>query len=418
MAVLASATGSQASAADAPSSAERRAIMRLIAENWRETQGADGFLPYGFDFLADRATDDPASSGYIIREAGTFHGWAKYYRFSGDDRYREPIRRGIEELARRSIPVGKSRTQAWLEATRILSVPVGRMTLAAALKRSGLLYRPTGPGKLVSADGRYETARAGTTALALLAELAYSQTSGDDRFADLRSSWLDGLLMLQIPGGGFRESPTSIEDSEYYNGEAWLALAVYADLHRNDRRVLRALTEIDRALMQRYGEHPSTWFYSWGAMAAAERWRTTADRRFLDFVRQQTQVVVLRFEKQPLPDDNNCAAMEGLATALGLMAKAGDEDSELAQRVRAYLSREVSKLPRLQIPIGETRMPLGGDAYFASPRLARFGGAFLLGVFQPVTRVDAALHCLSALMLIDEQVRLDPGPRAPASMKR
>lgn len=91
----------------------------------------------------------------------------------------------------------------------------------------------------MSADGRYSGAWAGATALALLAELAYSQASGDDRFADLRSAWLEGLLALRIPGGGFRELPTSIAAADYLNGEAWLALAVYADMHPNEENVGR-----------------------------------------------------------------------------------------------------------------------------------------------------------------------------------
>jgi hypothetical protein len=59
---------------------------------------------------------------------------------------------------------------------------------------------------------------AGTVALALLAELVYANASGDNRFADLRSAWLQGLLSLRIPGGGFRQTPVSIDDADYYNG--------------------------------------------------------------------------------------------------------------------------------------------------------------------------------------------------------
>lgn len=379
--------------------------MRLVAENWRESQAADGFLPYGFDFLEDRATDHPTTGGYIVREAGTFHVWAKYYRFSGDDRYRDALRRGIDALGRRSIPIGKSRTQGWLEATRILSVPIGRRTLGAALGKFGLLYRPVGTGKVVSADGSYRETWAGATALALLAELTYSQASGDDRFAGLRSAWRDGLLALRIPGGGFRESATSIEDSDYDTGEAWLALAVYADLHRDDRRVREALADIDRALMERSAAEHSTWLYSWGAMAAAQRWRTTGDPIYREFLERQAEFFVARFERQPGADDNNCGQMEGLAAALGVMNESGDRGSSLALRVGAQLSREATKLPRLQIPVGRTQLALGGHSYLVAPSLARFGGAFLSGLFEPVMRIDAAAHCVSAMMLMDQAER-------------
>ena len=417
-AVLATATASQSLAADPLASVERQAMMRFVADSWRDAQRADGFLPYGYDFLADRATDDPASAEYIVRQAGAFHAWAKYYALTRDERYRESLRRGIDALARRSIPIGKSRTQKWLEATRILSVPVGRLTLRAALARSGLLYRRTGPGKLVSADGQYSGAWAGATALALLAELAYSRASGDNRYADLRSAWLEGLLALRIPGGGFRELPTSIDDdADYLNGEAWLALAVYADLHPNEENVARALAEIDRSLMQRYVERPNVWFYSWGAMAAAQRWRTTADTRFVGFLKEQAKVFADRFEREFDPDGNHCDAMEGLAATLGVLVRSGDDRNELARRMRALLSRRTAALPRMQIRREQNRMELGGEAYLASPRLADFAGAFLLGRYEPVTRVDAAQHCLSALMMIDRD-GLDHEPGTPMPVRR
>ena len=416
-AVLATATASQSLAADAPASTERQAIMRLVAESWRDAQRADGFLPYGYDFLADRATDDPASAEYIVRQAGALYAWAEYYAFSRDERYRESLQRGIEALAKRSIPIGKSRTQRWLEATRILSVPAGRLTLRATLERSGLLYRRTGPGKLVSADGQYGGAWAGATALALLAELAYSQASGDDQFADLRSAWLQGLLALHVPGGGFRELPTSIDDADYANGEAWLALAAYADAHRNDASLARALADVDRRLMERYAERPRPSFYAWGAMAAARRWKTTADARFVAFLKQQGSVFTDRFERELDPDGNHCDAMEGLAATLGVLMRSGDDRSDLAGRVQGLLSRQTVQLPRMQIRREQNRIELGGEAYLASPRLADFAGAFLLGRYEPVTRVDAAQHCLSALMMIDRD-GLDREPGSPMPVRR
>lgn len=392
--------------------------MRRVVENWRETQGVDGFLPYGFDFLTGRATDEPTSRGYIVRQAGAFHAWAKYYDRSRDDRYREPLRRGIAALAQRSLSIGKSPAQEWIEATRILLIPAGRRTLAAALGKSGLLYEPTGPGKVVSADGHYSGAWAGTTALALLAELTYSQASGDDSFAPFRSAWRDGLLALRIPGGGFRDSPTSIDESDYFNGEAWLALAVYAEKHRDDEPVRRALADVETVLMQRYSERPSNEFYLWGAMAAAQRWKTTSDPRFVTYLIRQSEVFTDRFARQLDPNANNCGAMEGLAATLHVFAGSGTQQGDLPERIRTLLSREAGKVPHLQIQPGQTRMMLGGGATLTAPEFARFGGAFLAGLFEPMTRVDAAQHCLSALMMIDADDRLAPEPAMQAPVKQ
>src|SRR5437867_2611215 len=121
-AILAMALSCQAAAAD-PASADRQAMMRRIAESWLASQQADGLLPYGYDFLADRVEGEPSSGEYIVREAAAFYVWAEYYRYSRDDRFREPIRKGIAAFEQRSLAIGKSRSQEVLEATRMLSLP-------------------------------------------------------------------------------------------------------------------------------------------------------------------------------------------------------------------------------------------------------------------------------------------------------
>jgi hypothetical protein len=46
-------------------------------------------------------------------------------------------------------------------------------------------------------------------------------------------------------------------------------------------------------------------------------------------------------------------------------------------------------------------MALGGEAYLRAPRMAEYAGGFLLGAYEPLTRVDAAGHCLSAMVTIE-----------------
>ena len=391
-------------------------MKRAIVEGWRETRESNGWVPYGFDFLKGERTDEPNAPGYILRQAATFWAWVRYYRHSGDLRDLEPTREALTLLDRHSLPIGKSRFQAGLEATRILSVPAGRLTLTTALKKLGLLYDPSGAGKVVSADGQYATVWLGATALALLTELAYRQASGDDSFAGIRAAWRDGLLALRIPGGGFRESPVSIDDSDYFNGEAWLALAVYANLFREDEIVSRALVDLDQYVMGHYERNWSTTFYQWGAMAAAQRWRTTGDARYVEYLQQQTDVFLQRFSGRIGENLNACAPMEGLAITQGVLMELGREQSDLAQRVAAMLDRETMKLPRFQIRPGQKQLPLGGDAMLYAPRLADFAGALLFDAQRPVVRVDGAQHCLSALMIVDENERRawPRRPRTPA----
>lgn len=101
---------------------------------------------------------------------------------------------------------------------------------------------------MISLDGRYLTAATGATAVALLAELQYQQATGDDRFGLLRSAWLKGLLSLRIPGRGFRVSPTLIDDTPFYDGEAWFALAYYNERFPQDDGIARLLESLDAYL--------------------------------------------------------------------------------------------------------------------------------------------------------------------------
>src|SRR5207245_7523396 len=124
-------------------------------------------------------------------------------------------------------------------------------------------------------------------ALALLAELQYARASGSEEFRDSRLAWIAGLMSLRIPRRGFRASPTSIDESPFVDGEAWLTLAQYSRLHPADQNVREALPDLERYLMRRYADDVTTGFYQWGTMAAAVRLQATGDTRFAEFVRNQ-----------------------------------------------------------------------------------------------------------------------------------
>ena len=390
------------SAADATAGPDIPAIMRLTVDSWVASSQSAEFLPYGFNFLTDKAIEpDRISPANLIRQASSAAALANYYDYAKDVRLQDPIRRTLSAFGKLSLPIGKKKLQQLIEGTRVLSLPVGRWRLQRALDRFGLLYQTSGDGKVVSPDGSYGNALAGTVALALLTELIYSHASGDDSLAGLRAAWLNGLLSLHIPGGGFRQNPVAIDDSDYDNGEGWLALAVYCEMHKDDLRSASALSNLDDALMRRYSEHPSINFFGWGAMAAAQRYRTTHDPKFLAYLRWQGDEFIERFQRRFSPDANNCAAMEGLGSILAVLDQTGEKATERARAMHVWFSNEVMKLPRLQIQSGQKGLVLGGEAYLRAPRMAEYAGGFLAGTYDPLTRVDAAGHCLSAMVMIE-----------------
>jgi hypothetical protein len=385
-----------ATAADIP------AIMRLTIDSWTASSQPPDFLAYGFNFLTDKPIEpDRISPSNLIRQASSSAALANYFDYTGDPKVRDRIQRTLSAFGKLSLPIGKRRLQQLVEATHVLSLPVARWRLKSALGRFGLLYQTSGDGKVVSPDGSYDNALAGTVALALLTEVVYSHASGDQSFAGLRAAWRDGLLSLRIPGGGFRQNPSSIDDSDYDNGEAWLALAVYGDLHKDDSRSTKALSDLDDALIRRYSENPSVNFLGWGAMAAAQRYKTTNDPKFLAYLRQLGDGFVAQYQRRFAADANNCAAMEGIGAIAAALKQSGENDTDRAHALRAWLSNEVTKLDRLQIQTGQQGLALGGEAYLRAPRMAEYSGGFLAGIYDPVTRVDASGHCLSAMVIIE-----------------
>lgn len=371
--------------------------IRLAVNHWLAVQKPSGFLPYGFDFLADWESEANAMSGAnLTRQASAAAVLADYYSQTGDPRARPAIQKLLAAFGRHSLPISKSRIQALIEKTRLLSAPVGRYKLQAALQRFGLLYEDSGPGKVLSPTADYGKSHTGATALALLTELRYARATGDNSFAHLRRAWLDGLAELWIPGEGFRQFPTSIDTTPYYDGEAWLALAEYHRAFPQDQRVGEFLATVDAALMKKYGAEFSINFFHWGTMAAAARYADSKNPKFLAFVKAQTRAFLDR-KKDKDDDDNDCASVEGLADALGALLSAGEGGSELAGRASAWVQKEMDKARQLQIQPKQREIVFSNARIFA-PRMQQYVGCFRAGKYAATTQVDLTGHCVSAMV--------------------
>jgi len=380
----------------APASADMtdRERLRQAVDHLLASQSPSGFFLYDFDFLVGRSVE----GDNIVRQAGTGYFLAEYYLHASDPRVRGAVERTLDQLGKRSLPIGKSWVQSAIEQTRILSIPIGRYKLRSGLERFGLLYRPSGDGKVISLDGRYLTASTGATAVALLAELQYQQATADQRFSALRAAWVKGLLSARIPGAGFRITPHLIDDTPYYDGEAWLALAYFDSLFPGDRTVGPTLKNLDSYLMQRYATEVTTGFYQWGAMAAARRFKATSDPRFVTFIGAQARALLDAPGGDRWRGNNPCASIEGLATAAAVLRAQASTDRTLLARIEERIREDMAVIRQLQVAPNATRLEFAEGIYLVSPRLRDFSGAFLEGRFRPSTRVDATAHCISAFV--------------------
>ncbi|MEE8305826.1 MAG: hypothetical protein V3R81_01105, partial [Gammaproteobacteria bacterium] len=318
-------------------------------------------------------------------------------------RLRRTLENALERFGRLSLPITRTTIQHAIQKTGILSLRFGRRTIQKMLNGLGLLYSRQGDGRMVSPDGNYESAWLGITALALLAELRYYRATGDNRFAELRKQGLRGLLGLRLPGAGFRAAPHYTAEEHYFNGEGWLALAIYADTFPNDRATNKVLQRLDKYLVARYSGHWNKRFYSWGTMAAELRYRTTRDTKFFQFIATQARQFLARLKDRTKKESRiNCAQLEGLGSALRVLsANSGSHDQHLTRNLRQRISQAMVENRKLQIRPGQDRIALSGNAYLWTPLLTNYTGAFLGGPTDPVTQIDHTAHCLSAMMILE-----------------
>lgn len=378
--------------------ADYPAAMALTVDRWTAAQKPSGLFAYGFDFLEDIESEkDTLSAMQLVRQAFAGAVLADYQLLTGDSRAREPVRKLLVALRIHSLPIGKSELQTFIEQGRVLSLPVGRYKLHVALERFGLLYEKQGAGLVLSPSSDYAQAHTGATALALLTEVWYSQATGDSSFSDSRRAWLEALIGLRIPGVGFRQLPTSIDHTPYYDGETWLALAEYHRAFPQDFRAASALADADADLLASYGSAFQLDFFQWGTMAASARYRDTRDPRFLRFVSAQMSAFLQR--KAKANKDNTCAVAEGVADGLAALIAGGAGTGDLANKARAWIAREMAKAETLQVKTGQHGLEFA-NARVVAPRMSEFAGDFLEGTNQPKTQIDLGAHCISAMIKV------------------
>ena len=327
--------------------------MTRAADFMIEVQQPNGLFAYEFNLSEGVWTE----RDNVVRQAGAAYGLAEYFVHTRDPRAGAALRRSLRALSDRS--------------------------------------RPLAEGYLVaSEDGRNRTGNTGATALALLAELQYYRGSGDGRFEASRMAWAKGLVFLNAPGRGFYRSAGRPEESHYYNGEAWLALA-YLQATVPDRALARRLEAIDDYMIATYGPTPHIGFFHWGAMAAQVRYEDTGDPRFIDFAAGQSLAYLDDLRPKVKKGSNSCYAVEGLAAARDVV-DADESRAVIGARLAERIDAEMAK--NLQLQIGPTQLATNVGFLRA---IGELNGAFAAGERRKTLRIDHTQHCLSALVKMD-----------------
>src|SRR5665213_1079138 len=198
------------------------AAARAAAHYMVSVETADGRFLYQFDFLVGRFVHDDN----IVRQAGAAYGLNEYVFATRDA--------AIVEPARRAIAYAQSHSVAY------------------------------GPGQLVSADGTAAKDDVGATALAALGAIYSLRIHDDDGLRAAVKAWISGIEAVQLPDGAFPAAADANEQDSYGSGEAWLALAHWAEIEPDDAAAAAALQRADAYLMGYYQDHPDLQFFHWG----------------------------------------------------------------------------------------------------------------------------------------------------------
>ncbi len=336
-------------------SPDRRIL--LAAEHLLKMQLDSGLFIYEHDFLSGADSSD----NNIVRQAGATFALGEYYQHSGD------------KAAKRAIAKARK-----------------------AFNRNAVEWKS---GRLLAFEGKPGQAKAGATALAVLAVLLSTNDAGVLQSDGQLNAWLNGLLALQQQDGGFASKPGSNKQSAYSNGEIWLALATYIDRNGDeaDGKLTAALERADEEFMARYRVMPDIGFFHWGMMAAAARYWSTRDSRFAEFIANQTTLFLERLRPRMSRKSNSCYSVEGLLAGLKVL-KAEADYQTLVRQIRQRVDKEMEKNRALQVLPGQDRILFSRSHYLISAHLNRYAGAFLNGKYRPQIRIDATQHCLSAMI--------------------
>lgn len=320
--------------------AQKMAVRHLIA-----SQQETGLFLYDFDLSKGK----PSGRNNLVRQAGTLFSIAEYYSVYPTKDVESVLIKGLSTLDAYSTEFDAGQYQ------------------------------------LVSGAVPKHKIRTGATALSLLSELLYYRTSGNGQFETARKKWLTGLLTLQINNKGFATTPKKVKESPYFSGEAWLALAHYVDIFEDEKLRLR-LEKIDNYMMATYAQIPHIGFYHWGIMAAVQRYETTGQKKFLDFIGQQTKAFLYSLRPKFNKNSNTCYSLEGLIPAYQILKKGQIKDQKFLKKLKKRIVFEKEKNLRLQIKKTSTA------------KQEYIYGAFLAGNGKQYTRIDYTQHCLSAFL--------------------
>ncbi len=245
----------------------------------------------------------------------------------------------------------------------------------------------------------------GATSLVLLGLIDLTEKYPDlkNKYQDIMTGYLNFILAMKKETKGFRKGyylnkEQSDIESDFYNGEALLALSRYYK-QTNDSTVKNT---IDDAFEYFYDFYKKEWnnnFYLWGMAAIKELYSLDPQEKYFKFVKEYTNWRIADYKSKRDKINNKCAYLEGVVSAYSILEQniTEEEKTFYMEEINFWLNQskglQIKKGDKLKIQLNKKTSK---KLKLIKPEKAI--GGFLTKTTEPVQRIDYTQHCLSSFL--------------------
>ena len=228
----------------------------------------------------------------------------------------------------------------------------------------------------------------GAVSLGLLTVLFYEKQTDVKQYQELREKLVSTLKHNFMDNKGFRLNPESENTNPLYDGESYLAVAIYTDMFPENKEIASLMKKIDNVMLLKYQNNNDVLFFHWGAQAVSQRYLTTKYTKFLDFLRQ----MYMLNDKNPMwLGFSSCSHLEGYGDMATAFYQSGDD--VFYQSIKNRIEKQIN-IP-YYIQLKSNILPDKSKIHISKEK---YIGLFLNNPYMSVTRNDITAHCVSALL--------------------
>lgn len=245
----------------------------------------------------------------------------------------------------------------------------------------------------------------GGTSLALISylNLVKKYPELQSKYADLIEQNLNFILAMKLQNKGFRgsfylNSSQSETESDFYNGEALLALTHHYQ-QNPDPEIKKIIDESMEYFDKHYSAAWNNNFYLWGMAAVKNLYKIEPKESYFKFVKDYTDWRIAGYINRHDLDKNVCAYLEGIVSAYSIL------QTNLEDVKKQFYLDEINfwlnQSRNLQIKKNDTMISQLNKSKTQKLRLKkpdRAIGGFLTSLREPVLRIDFTQHCVSSFM--------------------